>query len=181
VKPGFKVCRFKFNLCRYAEADVGGWAHVPNMRLGGQDPLGGPDRGRSGIDWGTLHNIAEKGEAVSTMGATQTRQPRNSKPWEQRGMHPGRRKQPVGGSDVLTGLWMSSSQSYGMSFDNCKPDREAKTNAAKAQFQAQLDAPYRPERVLSTAGLCASCMQFTRSFKAPGFNPLGCRAQTPWM
>ena len=55
-----------------------------------------------------------------------------------RGIHPGRLqgKQPVGGSDVLTGLWMSSGQSYGMGFDKFKPDRSAKSKAAKAQFQA---------------------------------------------
>ena len=44
------------------EADVGGWAHVPRMRLRGQDPLGGPDRGRSGVEWGTLHNLRQTGQ-----------------------------------------------------------------------------------------------------------------------
>ena len=135
------------------EADVGGWAHVPRMRLRGQDPLGGPDRGRSGVHWGTLHtrNLKETGgggeaEAVG-------REPRESKPWEQRGMHPGRRKQPVGGADVLTGLWMNSGQSYGNSFDAFKLDRTAKSEAKKAQTREQQEAAYRPERVLSTAAV----------------------------
>ena len=44
------------------EADVGGWAHVPKMRLRGQDPLGGPDRGRAGVEWGTLHNLRQTGQ-----------------------------------------------------------------------------------------------------------------------
>lgn len=135
------------------EADVGGWANVPRMRLRGQDPLGGPDRGRSGIQWGTLHNMEATGEAVATLGATQSGEARQSKPWEQRGVHPGRRKQPVGGSDVLTGLWMSSGQSYGRAFDAFKPDRQAKSNAAKAQMQEQQLANYRPEMVLSTAAV----------------------------
>jgi|AntAceMinimDraft_1070359.scaffolds.fasta_scaffold67318_1 hypothetical protein len=38
-------------------------------------------------------------------------------------MHPARRRQPVGGADVLTGLWMSSGQSYGNAFDKFQPDR----------------------------------------------------------
>lgn len=140
------------------EADVGAWAAVPRMRLGGQDPLGGPDRGRSGVEWGTEHFMKSTGQPVATLGgvrAGQPREPRESKPWESRGMHPGRRKQPVGGSDVLTGLWMSSGQSYGNDarFDQWRPDRGAKSRAAKEERRMMDEATYRPERVLSTAAV----------------------------
>ena len=46
------------------EFAVGGWAGVPRMRLGGSVPLGGPDRGRAGVEWGTAHFERTLGESL---------------------------------------------------------------------------------------------------------------------
>ena len=58
-------------------------------------------------------------------------EPEAEKPfWTKRGVHPMRRKQPVGGSDVLTGLWMSSTTSYGMHAPDYQLTRREKTELA---------------------------------------------------
>ena len=46
------------------ESAVGGWAGVPRTRLGGADPLGGPDRGRAGVEWGEAYHLSQSGEAM---------------------------------------------------------------------------------------------------------------------
>ena len=55
------------------EFAVGGWAGVPRMRLGGSDPLGGPDRGRAGVEWGTAHFERTLGESLVVDPAATTK------------------------------------------------------------------------------------------------------------
>lgn len=163
------------------EFAVGGWAGVPRMRLGGSDPLGGPDRGRAGVEWGTAHFERTLGEslvvdpaattapvahrdggAVEDMLATVARDAWSGKgsssgapkPWETRGVHPSRRRQSPGGADVVSGLWATSSTSYGgFTGDTFKPpsSRNPRTKAHAAQYEAQATAPIRAHVVLSNA------------------------------
>ena len=129
------------------ESDVGGWAGIPrmSMRKGAKDPLGGPDRGRSGVLMSHLeagYDGAPPTEEDDDEGA--------EKPfWTKRGVHPMRRKQPVGGSDVLTGLWMSSTTSYGMHAPDYQLTRREKTDRAARKIEMQHSAPHRPDHVLS--------------------------------
>ena len=125
------------------ESGIGGWAGVPRMRIrkGAVDPLGGPDRGRSGV----LMTHLEDGTA-----RPEDEEPEAEKPfWTKRGVHPMRRKQPVGGSDVLTGLWMSSTTSYGMHAPDYQLTRREKTELAARKIELQNEAPHRPDHVLS--------------------------------
>ena len=163
------------------EFAVGGWAGVPRMRLGGSDPLGGPDRGRAGVEWGTAHfertlgeslvvdpaattkTVAHRdGGAVEDMLATVARDawsgPGSSnetpKPWETRGVHPSRRRQSPGGADVVSGLWATSSTSYGgFTGDKFKPPSSVnpRTKAHAEQYALQASAPVRAHVVLSNA------------------------------
>ena len=111
------------------------------IRKGAVDPLGGPDRGRSGV----LMTHLEDGTA-----RPEDEEPEAEKPfWTKRGVHPMRRKQPVGGSDVLTGLWMSSTTSYGMHAPDYQLTRREKTDRAARKIEMQNEAPHRPDHVLS--------------------------------
>jgi hypothetical protein len=153
------------------ESGVGGWARVPPMRLGGVDPLGGPDRGRSGVEWGVAHHLATTGVARDVEptvapqhegGTLETELAaaahsgwglrEGPKPWATRGLHPGRRKQSAGGSDVVSGLWATSATSYGgFQRDAFKLDRSARSKAFAETIRAQEEASYRPSHVLSNA------------------------------
>jgi len=142
------------------ESDVGGWANVPRMRLGGADPLGGPDRGRNdgGIGWGVVHNLERHGAEVNTLPRslekTDDAAENPKKPWETRGLHPLRRKQLVGGSDVITGLWQPSGSTWGgHAGERFKPDPTRRTAAIKAQVDAIEAADWRKEQVLSSAAV----------------------------
>ena len=141
------------------------------MRLGGVDPLGGPDRGRSGVEWGVAHHLATTGVARDVEptvapqhdgGTLETELAaaahsgwglrEGPKPWATRGIHPGRRKQSVGGSDVVSGLWATSAKSYGgFQRDAFKLDRSARSKAFAETLRAQEEVAYRPSHVLSNA------------------------------
>ena len=141
------------------------------MRLGGVDPLGGPDRGRSGVEWGVAHHLATTGVARDVEptvapqhdgGTPETELAaaahsgwglrEGPKPWATRGIHPGRRKQSVGGSDVVSGLWATSAKSYGgFQRDAFKLDRSARSKAFAETLRAQEEVAYRPSHVLSNA------------------------------
>lgn len=173
------------------EFGVGGWAGIPRMRLGSKsDPLGGPDRGRAGVRWGTEHfrrTLGQKlvvdprathavvahrdGGAVedemarvardawSTGGDTKSGNGASNAgnvkqhAWEKRGVHPNRIRQSPGGADVVSGLWATSSTSYG-GFHTGKEWAQDKCLRSKkhlARYAAQNTAPVRPDFVLSNA------------------------------
>jgi hypothetical protein len=151
------------------EFGVGGWAGIPKMRLGGSDPLGGPDRGRAGVEWGTAHfertlglsmvvdpsatcapvahrdgGAMEDSLAAVAREAWHSRNPSSAKPWEKRGLHPNRARQSPGGADVVSGLWATSSTSYGGFHDAAfKPAKDSKTKAHALRRELQKNAPVR--------------------------------------
>ena len=167
------------------EFGVGGWAGIPEMRLGGSDPLGGPDRGRAGVEWGTEHFERTLGASLvvdphatnaavshtdggtvedemarvakdawgSNDASNDNNETRKLHPWETRGVHPNRVRQSPGGADVISGLWATSSTSYG-GFEKDKgyaQDKALRSKKHAAQYSAQNTAPVRPNYVLSNA------------------------------
>jgi hypothetical protein len=126
------------------------------MRLGGADPLGGPDRGRNdgGIGWGVVHDSTRRGAEVDAPPRPPPETDETKKPWETRGLHPLRRKQLVGGSDVITGLWQPSGSTWGgHASERFKPDATRRSAAIKAQVEAIKTAEWRAEQVLSSAAV----------------------------